>query len=59
MDYNRVFSDALKTVKEEGRYRVFTDIVRQRGNFPQAVWHSPNGVKDITVWCSNDYLGMG
>ena len=59
MDYNRVFSDALKTVKDEGRYRVFTDIVRQRGNFPNAVWHSPDGVKDITVWCSNDYLGMG
>ena len=59
MDYNRVFSDALKAVKEEGRYRVFTDIVRQRGNFPNAVWHSPDGVKDITVWCSNDYLGMG
>ncbi|NOZ65438.1 MAG: 5-aminolevulinate synthase [Alphaproteobacteria bacterium] len=59
MDYNRVFSDALKAVKEEGRYRVFTDIVRQRGNFPKAVWHSPDGVKDITVWCSNDYLGMG
>ncbi|VAV86931.1 5-aminolevulinate synthase [hydrothermal vent metagenome] len=59
MDYNRVFSDALKVVKEEGRYRVFTDIVRQRGNFPKAVWHSPDGVKDITVWCSNDYLGMG
>ncbi|MCF6195112.1 MAG: 5-aminolevulinate synthase [Emcibacter sp.] len=59
MDYNRVFSDALKAVKEEGRYRVFTDIVRQRGNFPKAVWHSPDGVKNITVWCSNDYLGMG
>ena len=59
MDYNRVFSDALKAIKEEGRYRVFTDIVRQRGNFPEAVWHSPEGVKDITVWCSNDYLGMG
>lgn len=59
MDYDRVFSDALKTVKEEGRYRVFTDIVRQRGDFPKAVWYSENGVKDITVWCSNDYLGMG
>ncbi len=59
MDYNQVFSDALKTVKEEGRYRVFTDIVRQRGNFPKAVWYSDDGAKDITVWCSNDYLGMG
>ncbi|MCK5424516.1 MAG: 5-aminolevulinate synthase [Emcibacter sp.] len=59
MDYNRIFSDALKTVKEEGRYRVFTDIVRQRGDFPKAVWYSEDGMKDITVWCSNDYLGMG
>ena len=59
MDYNQIFSDALKTVKEEGRYRVFTDIVRQRGNFPKAVWYSDDGAKDITVWCSNDYLGMG
>jgi len=59
MDYNQIFSDAIKTVKEEGRYRVFTDIVRQRGRFPQAVWHAEDGVKDITVWCSNDYLGMG
>ncbi len=59
MDYDQVFSDALKTVKEEGRYRVFTDIVRQRGAFPNAAWHSEDGIKDITVWCSNDYLGMG
>lgn len=59
MDYNRIFSDALKTIKEEGRYRVFTDIERQRGDFPKAKWYSDNGVKDITVWCSNDYLGMG
>jgi len=59
MDYNQIFSDSLNTVKEEGRYRVFTDIVRQRGNFPNAVWHTDEGVKDITVWCSNDYLGMG
>ena len=59
MDYNQIFSDALNTVKEEGRDRVFTDIVRQRGNFPNAVWHTDEGVKDITVWCSNDYLGMG
>ncbi len=59
MDYNQIFSDALKAVKEEGRYRVFTDIVRQRGNFPKAVWHSDDGIRDITVWCSNDYLGMG
>ncbi|MCF8474497.1 MAG: 5-aminolevulinate synthase [Emcibacter sp.] len=59
MNYDRLFSDALKTVKDEGRYRIFTDIVRQRGNFPEAVWHTEKGEKNITVWCSNDYLGMG
>ncbi|PCI51470.1 MAG: 5-aminolevulinate synthase [Alphaproteobacteria bacterium] len=59
MDYNRAFTDALKTVKKEGRYRVFNDIERQRGDFPKATWYSPDGLKGITVWCSNDYLGMG
>jgi len=59
MNYDQIFSDALNAIKEEGRYRVFTDIVRQRGNFPKAEWYSDDGVKNITVWCSNDYLGMG
>ncbi|PHZ83717.1 5-aminolevulinate synthase [Paremcibacter congregatus] len=59
MDYDRIFSDAIKSVKNEGRYRVFTDIERQRGSFPNATWYTEDGVKDITVWCSNDYLGMG
>ena len=60
MDYNRIFSDALDKLKAEGRYRVFNDIERQRGNFPRAYWHSERGkVEEITVWCSNDYLGMG
>lgn len=59
MEYDQIFSDALKTIKNEGRYRVFTDIERQRGSFPQAVLHTGEGVKNITVWCSNDYLGMG
>ena len=59
MDYDRIFSGALDDIKEEGRYRVFMDIERKNGDFPAATWHTENGEKDITVWCSNDYLGMG
>ena len=59
MDYESQFSQALARVKQEGRYRVFTDIVRRRGAFPEAVYHSVEGERPITVWCSNDYLGMG
>ncbi|MFC7050366.1 5-aminolevulinate synthase [Emcibacter nanhaiensis] len=59
MDYDRIFSDALKNIQEEGRYRVFMDIERQKGDFPKAVWHTENGTRDIVVWCGNDYLGMG
>jgi 5-aminolevulinate synthase len=57
--YGQTFKDALSKLKREGRYRVFADIVRQRGAFPTAVHHSQNSVKPITVWCSNDYLCMG
>jgi 5-aminolevulinate synthase len=56
--YGQTFKDALASVKNEGRYRVFTDIVRRRGDFPLADHHTENGVRPITVWCSNDYLGM-
>jgi 5-aminolevulinate synthase len=59
MDYERVFSDALDALTAEGRYRVFADILRHRGNFPKALHHKPEGTRPITVWCSNDYLGMG
>jgi 5-aminolevulinate synthase len=59
MDYESQFSQALSQVKREGRYRVFADIVRRRGAFPQATHHTPQGERPITVWCSNDYLGMG
>ena len=59
MDYDRIFSDALKNIQDEGRYRVFMDIERQKGDFPKAVWHTENGTRDIVVWCGNDYLGMG
>ena len=59
MDYDRIFSDAIAGIKDEGRYRVFMDIERKNGNFPCATWHTDAGEKDIVVWCSNDYLGMG
>jgi 5-aminolevulinate synthase len=60
MDYDRHFAEAIQSLKNEGRYRVFMDIERQKGNFPHAVHHRPDGTRqDITVWCSNDYLGMG
>lgn len=58
-DYDRVFTDAIGKLKAEGRYRVFADLERICGAFPRAIWHSPEGPRDIVVWCSNDYLGMG
>ncbi|MDP1628260.1 MAG: 5-aminolevulinate synthase [Parvibaculum sp.] len=59
IDYKQKLAEALRAVKDEGRYRVFTDIVRHRGSFPRATFHTPEGKRDIVVWCSNDYLGMG
>jgi len=59
MDYERAFADALGRIHAEGRYRVFADITRTRGAFPKALRHDGAAARDITVWCSNDYLGMG
>ena len=59
MDYSKVFSQALQDLKSEGRYRVFADIRRERGSFPAAQHYTSSGTRPITVWCSNDYLGMG
>jgi 5-aminolevulinate synthase len=60
MDYQSEFEAAIRRVKAEGRYRVFADLLRRKGDFPVARWRSPGGeVRDVTVWCSNDYLGMG
>ena len=53
------FQDIISTLVQEGNYRVFNDIVRQRGEFPKSIWYGPYNIKNIVNWCSNDYLGMG
>ncbi|MFW8592704.1 5-aminolevulinate synthase [Cribrihabitans neustonicus] len=60
MDYTAKLDAAIDRLHEEGRYRTFIDIERRKGQFPHAVWTRPDGSQqDITVWCGNDYLGMG
>lgn len=57
--YVQHFHDAIAQLKAEQRYRVFAELERRADMYPRAVWHSPKGEREVVVWCSNDYLGMG
>ena len=59
MDFDQIFRTQLDALKAEGNYRIFAELERKRGAFPRASRHNDGGVEEITVWCSNDYLGMG
>ena len=59
MDFEAFFTGELDTLKGDGRYRIFAELERKAGAFPQAHHHNEGAVSDVTVWCSNDYLGMG
>ncbi|MFC3265914.1 5-aminolevulinate synthase [Camelimonas abortus] len=59
MNYDTYFEDALTALRNERRYRVFVTIEHDVKRFPRATWHGPDGAREVTVWCTNDYLGMG
>ena len=58
-DYIGRFEHTIDALKREQRYRIFADLERKAGQFPHALWNSPTGKRDVVIWCSNDYLGMG
>jgi len=58
MNYDGFFAQTLEKLHDEGNYRVFADLERHRGYFPTATYHGDHK-RDVTIWCSNDYLGMG
>src|SRR5437870_12207990 len=59
MNYDAFFANALATLHEERRYRVFADLERVAGRLPHAIWHAPSGPREVVIWHSNDYLGLG
>lgn len=59
MDFDALFNEQLDGLKNDGNYRYFAELERKAGKFPRAANHAEDGVRDVTVWCSNDYLGMG
>jgi 5-aminolevulinate synthase len=59
MGYDGFFAQAIAQLRDERRYRVSADLKRIAGRFPHAIWHSPQGPRDVVTWCSNDYVGMG
>ena len=58
INYLEKFKNSLDKLKSEGNYRIFADLEKLAGNFPQALNYKDNSVSEVTVWCSNDYLGM-
>ena len=58
-NYAKAFRAVRQTLESERRYRVFQEIARDSARFPFAIWNGPAGPREVTVWCTNDYLGMG
>ena len=59
MAYDKFLADAIARLRDKRQYRVFADLERISGRFPHAIWHSLQGPRNVVIWCSNDYLGMG